>query len=60
MTTAPKNAVRCLYMSSNGRKGTFYVWPSGKVWYWEALGNNGEEATEQLAAEAAKRWIRDG
>ena len=58
----PENAQHMIY-AANGRSGHIWWWPihtwKGSRWYWQALGNNGEEATEWQAIDRAKRWIRD-
>ena len=54
----PIDAFHILYRA-NRSKGLIFYWKKGKVWYWTALGNCGMEATQQLALEVAKRWIRD-
>ena len=57
----PKNAKTCQYQACRGMKAQYWLWQNkqGK-WYWVALGNNGEEATEMEARTRAVRWIRDG
>lgn len=54
----PIDAPHILYRTSRAR-GNIYYWNKGDQWYWTALGNCGVEATQQLALEVAKRWIRD-
>lgn len=49
------------FSASNGHQGIITWWQTPKgTWIWEALGNNGEEATEKLALEKARYWIREG
>lgn len=48
-----------IFYKANARKQGYYrTWLSHGMWYWEALGNEGCETTQEAAAEAAKRWIR--
>lgn len=39
--------------------GYFDIWPNDKVWQWEALGANGEEASQNQAIDKARLWIRE-
>lgn len=55
----PADAYTTLYVAGR-REGRIWWWPSKQGWYWEAGGNNGEESTEDMAKERARRWIRDG
>lgn len=55
----PFDAHTMLYVSGH-HEGRIWWWKARTGWYWEALGNNGEESTEELAKEKAKRWVRDG
>lgn len=49
------------FTSGNGHTGKIVWWFSDSgTWMWEALGNSGEEATEKLALEKARYWIREG
>lgn len=65
LANVPSNAVKITYKATNGKLGTYYVWPhdsklSGRQgWYWSAMGNTGESLTATEAAQAAKQWIRN-
>ena len=49
------------FAASNGHQGIITWWYSDSgTWIWEALGNSGEEASEKLALERARYWIREG
>ncbi len=56
----PATAMRILYKASYN-KGIINCWKGerGNMWHWSALGNCGQEISERLALEAARRWIRD-
>ncbi len=56
----PNNAKKITYSASNTKKGEFFVWPAGKKWHWQALGNCGEEDSEVAAGQAAREWIANG
>lgn len=54
----PKFATGRTFLGRNGKKGDYWVWKSRNSYYWVALGNCGEEETEDAAMEAARRYIR--
>jgi hypothetical protein len=55
----PQTAWRGHFKAHNGNEGYYWVWQrSANCWYWQTNSNNGEEATEDLAKEAARKWIR--
>lgn len=56
----PADVRRRHFKASSGKEGHYAVWEARPgIWYWACKGNNGEEATEWDAQEAARRWIRD-
>jgi hypothetical protein len=57
ITSHPLGVMSVTYVSSTGHTGKYWVWKSGYMWLWEALGNGGVEMTEEEAKEAARRWI---
>lgn len=54
-----------LFIADNGKRGTYKLWhkvlKGGVIkWYWEAMGNEGNENSAWEATYAARTWIRDG
>jgi hypothetical protein len=54
----PRTAIKVAFKPFNMSKFYYYVWQAGGKWFWEALGNNGVEPTQEEAMEKARRWIR--
>jgi len=55
----PLNSIRVAYQYGKS-SGYFYIgqFPNGR-WWWECLGNNGEEDTANRAIEAGRIWITE-
>lgn len=53
----PANATEVTFKYGKGIDGSFYVWPARGKWQWEALGNNGEEDSQEKAITSARDWI---
>lgn len=50
---------KCInFQYGRSMKATIYVWQTkGGTWYWSAMGNTGENKTEDLAVGAAREYI---
>lgn len=56
-TVVPSHATSVTVNYGKGVKATVYIWATKINWVWWALGNTGEEATQNAAIDAARDYI---
>jgi hypothetical protein len=56
MATIP---VKFITFNYKRHRGIMHIWQYKDKWQWSALGNSGEEETEEKAIAAARSWITE-